>query len=101
MTVDEPPFTIEVKDGPGGPRVSVRGELDMVSSPRLNRELRRHPGAELDLSGVSFMDSTGLTVVLRAAEQDADFRLAPELPEQVRLVMRTTRVLERLPFAEQ
>ena len=52
--------------------VSVRGELDVATAGSLEKLLlrRREPGARirLDLSGLGFMDSTGLRVLLRAQQ---------------------------------
>ena len=50
-------------------RVSVVGELDAASAPRLQRSLDAVIGVSagavvLDMSGVSFIDSTGLRVLL-------------------------------------
>lgn len=63
---------IEVLDA-GRIRVCVRGELDLASGPRLSEALRRlHERREsvlLDLDELSFIDMSGLRVVLAAAEQ--------------------------------
>jgi anti-sigma B factor antagonist len=50
----------------------IRGELDIASAPQLEERLRSlldaHQRIELDLSDVSFLDSSGLAVLIRAAE---------------------------------
>jgi anti-sigma B factor antagonist len=51
--------------------VAVTGELDVASSPALEEELERasESGAELlilDLRDLQFMDSTGLSVLVKA-----------------------------------
>lgn len=49
--------------------VAVSGELDVASSQVLERELEKLQGAALivvDLRGLSFIDSTGLGVLVRA-----------------------------------
>jgi anti-anti-sigma factor len=56
--------------------LTVSGELDLVSSPVLERELERAYGSDadliaLDLRGLEFMDSTGLHLLIRA-QQRAD-----------------------------
>jgi anti-anti-sigma factor len=52
--------------------VTVRGELDVATAGSLEKLLlrRREPGTRirLDLSGLGFMDSTGLRVLLRAQQ---------------------------------
>jgi anti-sigma B factor antagonist len=54
----------------GVTRVSVTGELDIATTPRLAAALSRPPkGTELvilDLRQVTFIDATGLAVILRA-----------------------------------
>jgi anti-sigma B factor antagonist len=80
--------------------LTVTGELDLVSSPLLERELGRAYGSDadliaLDLRGLEFMDSTGLHLLVRAqrrAEQ-AGRRLALiKGSEQVQRVLELTGV---------
>jgi anti-sigma B factor antagonist len=54
--------------------VTVSGELDLVSSPWVERALEQVAGSDvelmiIDLRGLDFMDSTGLHCVLRAQNQ--------------------------------
>jgi anti-anti-sigma factor len=60
-------------------RLLVRGELDIATAPRLAAAMpdEQAPSVLLDLSGVSFMDSTGLRAVLA---------LHDELGERLRIV---------------
>ncbi|MEA2304163.1 MAG: anti-sigma factor antagonist [Solirubrobacteraceae bacterium] len=55
----------------GGVRVHVNGELDLATSPRLELTLQRLVAAQrsvvLDLDRVSFMDASGIGVILRTA----------------------------------
>ena len=48
--------------------VSVEGDLDIVTSPQFDDYLadarRRHPRVILDLSGVDFMDTSSLAVIV-------------------------------------
>jgi anti-sigma B factor antagonist len=93
--------------GDGLTRVSVRGELDVASSPSLQvcleRELSAGHGVELDLSGVPFIDSSGIRVLLielgSFAQRGFTFAVRTPLPDQVRRVLELTGVLERLPVA--
>ncbi len=69
MTID-----IERHDDGATQRIVVRGEIDMTTGDRLERailatEERRPAILLLDLTGVDFLDSTGLQLVL-----DADIR---------------------------
>ena len=55
----------------GAPGVALRGEIDIASSPALEEALdgaiRNSEGAFIiDLSGVEFLETTGLHVLLRA-----------------------------------
>jgi anti-sigma B factor antagonist len=55
----------------GRPVLLVAGEIDLAVAPRLARELedlvgRANDVAVLDLSGVGFMDSSGIRELLRA-----------------------------------
>ena len=66
-----PAFEIVDNDCGNVPGVTVRGELDLASGPQLEHALdaaiRGSVGAfVLDLSDLEFLDSSGLSVVLRA-----------------------------------
>jgi anti-sigma B factor antagonist len=66
-----PDFALDhagLRDAPG---LAVRGELDLAAAPELEAALedaiRESAGAfVLDLTGVGFIDSSGLSVLLRA-----------------------------------
>ena len=67
-------FDIERHDEADGIRIVVRGEVDMTTGDRFEREVlaaeERQPATlTIDLTGVDFLDSTGLQIVL-----DADVR---------------------------
>ncbi|MFD1150022.1 STAS domain-containing protein [Saccharothrix hoggarensis] len=53
--------------------VSVSGEVDMLTAPQLRADVLRHIDAGttvvLDMSGVSFLGSAGLAVLVEAAQQ--------------------------------
>lgn len=64
-------FAVERIRTDGCVRVSVRGELDLETGPRVQEELSRAEREAsrrlvLDLTGVTFFDSTGLQIVLDA-----------------------------------
>src|SRR3954453_15126451 len=76
-------------------RVVVRGEIALSTSTRLNRELDAvldlHPGAvRLDLTEVSFMDTTGVAVLLkgrrRATEHGCRLTVASSSPAIARVL---------------
>ena len=62
---------VELADRGPSRLLTVRGELDLATAPTLERVLAiqaRHRGPlVLDLRGLSFIDVTGLAVLLRAA----------------------------------
>ena len=68
---DPEPFEVESVHGGDGVRLVLRGELDLLAAPNLRTallEAGRHDGGtiELDLSAVSFIDSTGISVIVQA-----------------------------------
>lgn len=82
----------------GGCVYRLTGEIDQHRARRLTEELEREidirlPGSlELDFSGVSFMDSSGIALVLRAKrgmdELGGGLKLT-HLPRQAERVLRT------------
>jgi anti-sigma B factor antagonist len=87
-------------------RVVVRldGELDLASSPVLERALESSEIAEapllvLDLDGLRFVDSTGLRIILLAHEgaraRGQEFAITPGSP-QVQRLLKITSVAEHM-----
>jgi anti-sigma B factor antagonist len=101
------PFEIaQLTRADGSVVVTVRGELDLATSPALEAVLRtlaseRRP-AVLDLSELRFIDSSGLRLVLLAAadasRDDWSFALAPELSHAVERLFGLAGVHDRLRF---
>jgi len=63
------PFAVEVRGEPTAPVVVVEGEIDVATSPLLRNELNAIVGRgvkdiTLEFSGVSFVDSSGLGVLV-------------------------------------
>jgi anti-anti-sigma factor len=83
-------------------RISARGEIDLSTAHRLREQARREIAADgeiilLDLSDVSFIDSTGLHAIVDAVDQ------APQrmrvLPSETALRLFTlTGTIDRLPL---
>jgi anti-sigma B factor antagonist len=80
------PFTCEVARDDGTARVRPVGELDISTAPVLEDQIRHahSDGARhvvVDLRGLDFMDSTGLTLLARwsvgAAQDGYTFTLVP------------------------
>jgi anti-anti-sigma factor len=104
---DEPisEFSIEERRHDGTAVLTVRGELDLASADELAARLEalRAAGepALLDLDELDFMDSSGLRMVLNAAETSDATGWAFSLtsgPEQVQRLFESTRVTDRLPI---
>lgn len=81
MTVD---LALESRNENGWAVLQVRGEVDLYTSPQLRDGITEllDQGANrivIDLSGIEFMDSTGLGVLVvglkRAKERDGEFAL--------------------------
>lgn len=66
-------LSVQVRDEPDATVLTVSGELDMASSPRLAdafRGLHLAPRRLIvDLSGLEFIDASGLHVLLQATER--------------------------------
>ena len=88
--------------------IRVKGELDLANAKDLEHELRRVEGTDaqsivLDLSGLQFIDSTGVRVLLQAhARSRADSNRLALLrgPKAVQRVFELTGILRQLPFAD-
>jgi anti-anti-sigma factor len=101
-------FSVDVQDGEQAVLIGVSGELDLASSPELERELERGTasGAELliiDLRKLEFMDSTGLSVLVRAhqkATQSGKRFAIVKGPQQVERLLSLTGVAERLTVVD-
>jgi anti-anti-sigma factor len=102
-------FSIELTDGPDG-SVTVRavGDLDLLTAPELRGALDRLAAekrpALLDLTEVSFMDSSGLATLIHAtreAQRDGwSFAVTGELSAPVALLFELTEVRAQIPFAD-
>jgi anti-sigma B factor antagonist len=98
------PFDVTITEQGDTVRVSLKGELDISSAPRLEDDLSRIEADEpativLDLSGLDFMDSTGLRLLIGADSRarEAGRRLVLiQGNEMVQRVLRVTRLDERL-----
>lgn len=73
--VDEPPLAVEVSSGVGGSAVvRLRGEVDLatvaIMRAGVERALAQQPATlEFDMSGLQFMDSSGLAILVATASQ--------------------------------
>ena len=100
-------FDIESRDADGATYVAVAGELDLATAPLLAEQLAQAEtsGAKLvvlDLADVSFMDSTGLHVLLEAhanAQRNGHrLRITAAGSEPVQRLFELAGVLDELPL---
>ena len=88
-------------------RLALTGELDLVSAGQLEAAVaglceRQVEEIVLDLSGLAFVDSTGLRAILSCwelAEGRCRFSLIPG-PRAVQRLFEVTGLLARLPFVD-
>lgn len=66
MTDNPMSFTVEVRESPAAVVLVAHGELDLVGAPQVADALPAEPDRPVvaDLSGVTFMDSSGLRALL-------------------------------------
>ncbi len=79
-------FDVGIDEHDGGLSVvSVRGEVDLHTAPKVEYAIAKAGGngasaVVVDMSGIAFMDSTGLSTFMRAkdtlAEREVSLRLA-------------------------
>lgn len=100
-------FHVEVRDEGDAAVLTVQGELDLASSSALEEELARVGDDRelviLDLRELEFMDSTGLSVLVkahqRAEEHGRRFGLVRGRP-QVQRLLTLTGVAGRIEMAD-
>jgi anti-anti-sigma factor len=110
QTPGVPTDYIETRREGAEARAALRGEFDMNATfsvePALERLLDDPPPPErltIDLGGLTFIDSTGMGVLLRvqgeASARGVDLVLLPG-PFEVQRVFETAGLLDTFPFAE-
>jgi len=97
-------FRVHVRTDGRAAIIAVSGELDLASAPALESELEQAGRSEselllLDLRELEFMDSTGLSVIVKAHQRLSE--QGPSLylirgPQQVQRLLDLTGVAERL-----
>lgn len=100
-------MNVDVERHDGTVLVSLSGDLDLASAPGLDESLRGcEDGADtvlMDLRGLSFMDSSGLRVILgadaRARSRGSRLVLIPG-PPGVQRVFQLTLLDTRLEFVD-
>jgi anti-anti-sigma factor len=99
-----PRFDVVVSADPErtGTLLQVSGELDLVSEPELEAALAAvtAPPVRIDLSGLAFMDSTGLRALLSAAREYPDLQISGPLQPAVQRLLELTQTLTILPYTD-
>jgi anti-sigma B factor antagonist len=86
--------------------VELLGELDIAGAPSLEEELLRVEASDAqsivcDLGSLEFIDSTGIRLLVMAADRSAGGRFTIlRGPQQVHRVFEITDLVSRLPFAD-
>jgi anti-sigma B factor antagonist len=93
-------FDLTVTQEEGACCVALRGELDLGSAEQLERALDEcGDDILLDLRGLTFMDSTGVRVLLEAAERGAPgLRIVPPRNGDARVTIDETGIAPLLPL---
>jgi anti-sigma B factor antagonist len=101
--VNDLDFDLSVEhDERGTCRLTVRGELDLATAARLEQALAEAgDDVLLDLRGLTFMDSTGVRVLLEAAEAGpAGLRIVLPASGDVRVTIEETGIAPLLPLVD-
>ena len=96
-------FDLTAVPEPDRVRLTLRGELDLGSAGRLERALDEHSGPVLlDLTALTFMDSTGIRVLLEASETSARagraLAMVPPAGGDAKVIMEETGIAALLPL---
>jgi anti-sigma B factor antagonist len=98
-------FAINIRRREDTAVVEIRGEVDLANAARVEQAIRDAEETEIgtiliDLSGVTFLDSTGLSVLLRARNRDRELldrlRFVPSEHDQVTRILGLTGASEML-----
>jgi anti-sigma B factor antagonist len=101
-------LTVNLLSDARGVAVKLDGELDLATAPQLDRQLARIEATNvsrvlIDLSGVTFMDSTGLRSIVRAhhfAESNHHTLVLQRGTRQVQRLFELTGIDECLTFED-
>jgi anti-anti-sigma factor len=101
-------FRVEVRSEGQAAIVVVRGELDLATSPQLEEKLRKllETGSEplvIDLRELEFMDSTGLSIIVKAHQRLSETGRRLSIvrgSQQVQRLLDLTGVSERLQLVD-
>lgn len=109
MISEHPYLKIDVARSAQAHTIVLSGEADLQSSPRIQAAIEEAAAARpglvvIDLSSLTFIDSTGLHALASAHElcraRRQELRLVPG-PENVQRIFRLTGMDKELPFYEE
>lgn len=95
-----PEFRVQRRVAGSATVVEVFGEVDVAAAPELEAALREATAAGsalVDLSGVSFMDSSGIRLLDALLREGGELRFVPRFQDPVRQVLEMTGMLAALP----
>ena len=99
-------FEVDVESRDGGVVVAPKGEIDLSTVDEVRRAIEQsHDSASslvIDLSGVGFLDTSGLRLVVEQNNRARDLGYALELipgPPPVQRVFQIAGLDQKLPFA--
>jgi anti-sigma B factor antagonist len=94
-------LTVAREEG-GATRLTLRGELDLATAARLEQALAQSgEDVLLDLRGLTFMDSTGVRVLLEVAERrNSELRMIVPARGEVRVTIEETGIAPLLPLVD-
>lgn len=107
MPYERPGFRVDVDVSAGNRLIRVFGEVDVASAPAVGRALQEAEvsaatSVVLDLSGVTFLDSAGIRVLMEAvlASRAGQKKLSVrrDYRPQVDRVLTIAGVIEALPY---
>ena len=98
-------LSLEITDGAAGAcRVAAAGELDIATADQLVEavETRCHGRlvVELDLAGVTFLDSSGIHALMRLSSSSIGFAVCRDFQPQVQRVLEVSGTLELIPLVD-
>jgi anti-anti-sigma factor len=101
-------FGVEVRTEGAAAVIVVRGELDLATSPELEQQLEQVWGSDtqvliIDLRELEFMDSTGLSIIVKAHQRLSEAGRKLSLvrgSQQVQRLLDLTGVSERLRLVD-
>jgi anti-anti-sigma factor len=99
------PFDIAERDDPDGARrLTITGELDLASGPKLRERIDELRAARrivrLDLSGLEFIDSTGIAIIAHGLAHSASdgwrLEVDPNVTGQVARLLTVAGIADKL-----